>query len=112
MGSSNNTFDKSDTNCIKMSNNNCGKEYVQYNAFGNIVYYFKYRRNLFNGQSLIVYDMYEKEIGYIERVVNCCKVQYNFYDENKRLQNYIKEIIIVVLPHLDITTLIKLLKAP
>ena len=89
MGSSNNTFDRSDTNCIKISYN-CGKEFSQYNAFGNIVYYFKYRINPFKGQTLIVYDMYDKEIGYIERVVNCVQVRYNFYDENKRLKNSIE----------------------
>ena len=92
MGSSINANDKSDSNCIKHSKENCGlKEFVQYNSYGNITYYFKMQRNLFNRQAFIVYDMYEKEIGFIEKVVNCDQAQFNFYDENKQMKNYIEK---------------------
>ena len=91
MGSSNISSDKSDTNCIKNYNENCGiNEFVQYNSYGNITYYFKYQINLFNRLALVVYDMNEKEIGYIEKVSHCDQAQFNFYDENKQMKFYIE----------------------
>ena len=91
MGSSNNASDKSDTKCIKNYNEKCGiKEFAQYNSYGNITYYFKYQMSLFNRPALIIYDAYEKEIGYIERVIHCDQAQFNFYDENKQMKFYIE----------------------
>ena len=91
MGSSNNALDNSDTNCLKSYNESCGvKEFAQYNSYGNITNYFKCQRNFFNRLALVIYDAYEKEIGYIEKVLHCDQARFNFYDENKQMKFYIE----------------------
>ena len=90
MGSSNEILDRGDTNSIKLNCcNNWMTQIVQYDSYGDITYYFRLQRNLFNIEALIVYDKNEKEIGYIERTGNMNKARYKLFDENKQL---IKEV--------------------
>ena len=91
MGSSNSMNDNA--NCITNAELKCGpREYVQYNDKGNIAYYFKPRRD-FIRHIIIVYDMYQKEIGSIERLMGCALLTYNFYDEllNTQIPKSIKD---------------------
>ena len=90
MGSSVDPLVKGNSNCIKNSNNNnCMKEFLQYDEHENIVYYFRNQRNLSRRNIYEIYDIYEKKIGQIEKVNNCCETNYTFYDENNQILNYI-----------------------
>ena len=93
MGSSSiNTSDKEDSNCIKQSQNNCGnREFVQYDEHLTITCYYKEERGFLNSRTWNIYDMYEKEIGNIEEIINCCNAQYFFRDENKQLKFFIEK---------------------
>ena len=90
MGSSVDPLVKRNSNCIKNSNNNnCMKEFLQYDEHENIVYYFRNQRNLSRRNIYEIYDIYEKKIGQIEKVNICCETNYTFYDENNQILNYI-----------------------
>ena len=93
MGSSSMTAsDKTDSNCIKQSQNNCGiREFAQYDENLTITCYYKEQRGFLKSRTWNVYDMYEKEIGSIEEIINCSQVQYFFRDENKQLKFFIEK---------------------
>ena len=89
MGSS--TSNNDNINCITNAELKCGpKEYVQYDDKGSIAYYYK-SQNIFMRNVINVYDMYQKEIGSIERTLGCALMTYNFYDEFKVMKYYIEE---------------------
>lgn len=92
MGSSMNSSDKADSNCIKQTQNNCGlREFAQYDEHLTITYYFKEQRGILKSRRYIIYDMYGKEMGSIEEIINCCQSQYSFTDENKQLKFFIEK---------------------
>ena len=90
MGSSTSNVDN--INCITTANTTSRQsEIVQYDDKGNIVYYYRAQNNFMNNDIIMVLDMYDKEIGSIERVANYCLTTYNFYDEYKQIIFYIEE---------------------
>ena len=95
MGSSNEALDEGDTNSIKLiSCNNCMDEIVQYDSDGNIIYYIRLQKSLFDKEGLTAYDKYEQELGFIEitgRKRNINHETYIFYDENKQIIKYIEK---------------------
>jgi hypothetical protein len=80
------------SNCITKTNTNCcNKEFAQYDDKGNIMYYYRTLSNLSNKNTVMIYDINEKEIGSIEYRQNCAQVNYTLYDEYKQMKSYIEE---------------------
>ena len=86
MGSTIDTLAQKDTNCIVSRINNCQTEFIQYDEQGNVVYYYRYQKNLLNRFVLQVYDIYDKELGQREKVIACCDMNFTFYDENRQIK--------------------------
>ena len=81
-----------DINCITTVGGSCGqRNFVQYDDKGNIVYYYRAQNSFMNNDMFTVHDMYDKEIGSIEKIVGYCLSTYKFYDENKQMIFYIEE---------------------
>ena len=80
-------------NCITRAEAKCGSlpDFVQYDDKGNIVYYYRPHHNFMGRNMFTVHDMYDKEIGSIDRVIGCSLVTYNFYDEYKQMKYYIEQ---------------------
>ena len=89
MGSSMDNATRSLTNCIKMQDSfSLNKNYEQYDAYGNILYYYK-GENEWAVQKYRVYNADQCPIGLIQRTMESCNFHYTLFDENNIVTNYI-----------------------
>ena len=87
MGSTN--INKSLTNCIKVQSGfSRFRNFEQYDAYGNIVYYYK-GENEWTVQKYRIYNVDQIPIGLVQRTFQSCNKHYTLFDENNRVINYI-----------------------
>ena len=81
-------------NCIKINPKfSGGKEYNQYDSYGNIVFTYKKSTEFSGNPKYTVYDIDKRIIGSIEKQIFCTnKNLYFLYDENNKLLNIIESI--------------------
>ena len=64
----NQSIENNNINCITASNNRPG--YDQYDSYGNKIYHLEYKFESRFEEKLILYDNYERQIGYIKQVID------------------------------------------